>query len=88
MGEDLDGWLGRSGVHAARHTELSADIVRAGGCRVSRKRSLSEISALLCIVLDESSGIEVGLWKGDIEDTGAGRNGDWDGHVDACFGSC
>lgn len=88
MGEDLNGWLGHSRIHAARHTELGADVVGACRCRVARKYGFSEVSALLGLVLGESSGIEVGLWHGDIEDSGAGRDCDRDGHVDACFGSC
>lgn len=88
MREDLNGRLGRSSIHTARHTELGADVVRAGRCSISRQRGLSEVSALLRLVLDESGGIEVGFWKGDIEDTGAGRDCDWNCHVDTCFGSC
>lgn len=88
MCEDLKGWLGRGSIHAARHTELSADVVSARGGRISREHCRTEVSALLGLVLIECSGIRVGLWNGNIEDPGAGRNRDWDGHVDACFGSC
>ena len=88
MCKDLKGRVGRSSIHAARHTELSADMVRAGRCRVSRQCGLCKIPALLGLVLDEGGSTEIGLRNGDIEDTSASRDGDWDGHVDACFGSC
>lgn len=88
MCKDLNGWLGRSTVHAAGHTVLGADIVCASRCSIAGQRGLGEISSLLRLVLGESGGIKIGLWNGDIEDTGAGRDCDRDGHVDACFGSC
>ena len=85
MRKDLNG---RSGVRATWRTELSADVIRAGRGSVSRERGLSEIPALLRLILGESGGIEIGLWNGDIKDTGAGRDGDRNTHVHACFGSC
>ena len=88
MCENLKRWLGGSSIHAAGHTELSADVVRAGCCSVSGKRGLGEISALLGLVLNESGGIEIGLRNWKIEDTSAGRDGDRYRHVHACFGSC
>lgn len=88
MRKDLNGWLGRGTVHATRHAKLGADVICASRRRVSRQRGLRKVSPLLRLVLDEGGGIEIGLWNGDIKDTGAGRNRDWDGHVDACFGSC
>lgn len=88
MCKNLKGRVGRSSIHAARHTELSADLVRAGRCRVSRQCGLCKISALLGQVLDEGSSIKIGLRNRKIEDTSASRDGDWDSHVDACFGSC
>lgn len=86
VGKDLEGWLG--GSHTARHTELGTDVVGAGRCSVTRERGLSEIPALLGLVLGEGGGIEIGLGNGDIEDTGASGDCDWDGGIDACFGNC
>ena len=88
MCENLKGRFGRSSVDGARLTELSADVVGAGCCRVTRQGGLSEIPALLGHILDEGGSIGIGLRNGEIEDTSAGRDCDWDGHVDACFGSC
>ena len=85
MRQDLKGWLG-CGIHAAWHTEFHANVVGASGSGVSRKGGLREISALLRLVLGEGGGIEIGLWNGDVEDSSTGRDGDWDGHVLACFG--
>ncbi len=88
MCKDLNGWLGLGSTYATGHTELSANVIRAGCCGVSRKRSLGEVPALLGLVLVESGGIEIGLGDGDIEDSGASRDCHGDGHVDACLGSC
>lgn len=84
MRKDLNG---RSGIRATWHTEFSANVVRAGGGSVTQKRGLSEIPALLRLVLGKSGGIKISLRNGDIEDTSAGRNGDWNAHIHACFGS-
>ena len=88
MCENLKRWLGGSSIHAARHTELSADVVRAGCCSVSGKRGLGEIPALPGLILNEGGGVEIGLRNGEIEDTSAGRDCDRYRHVHACFGSC
>ena len=81
MRKYLKGRQSRNGVHIARHTELRADVVRASRCSVSRKCSLSEIPALLGLVLDEGGGIEIGLRHGYIEDASAGRYCDWDRQI-------
>ena len=87
MREDLNRWLDRS-THVARHTELGTDVVCSGCCVVTQERSLSEIPALLGVVLDKCGGIEIGLWYGDVEDTGSGGDMDWDAYVHAFFGGC
>ena len=86
MRQNLNRWLRRG--HAARHAELGADVVGAGGCSVSRQGDLREVPALLGLILGEGGGIKIGLGNGDIEDTGASGNGDWDCGVDTCFGRC
>ena len=87
MREYLKGWLGRSSAHITRPTKLRADIVGAGRCSVSGQRGLGVIPALLGLVGDEGRGIEIGLRKGEIEDTGAGGDCDRDGQICAGFGS-
>ena len=88
MREYLKRWQSLKSVDIVRHTELRADVVRAGRCSVSRKCSLGEIPALLGLVLDEGGGIGIGLRHGDIEDAGAGRDCDWNRQIGTKFGSC
>lgn len=81
--EYLKGWRSRNIVCIARRTKLRADVVGAGRRSISRKCSLSEVPALLGLVLNEGGGIEIALRHGEIKDAGASRDGDWNCHISA-----